>query len=48
MQQLKLGKGDEAVKVLQKAYKDCNGDPEPEFYVEMALVEVLICLVRMT
>jgi hypothetical protein len=45
MRLMKHGKGDEAVKLLEKAYKDCNKDSEPEFYVEMALVEVLICLV---
>ncbi len=45
MHLLKSGKGDEVMKELREACKAVKGDPEPEFYIEMALVEVLICLV---
>jgi hypothetical protein len=45
MQLLNSGKGDAVVKELREACKAVKGDPEPEFYIEMALVEVLICLV---
>jgi hypothetical protein len=45
MHLLKSGKGDEVMKELREACKAVKGDQEPEFYLEMALVEVLICLV---
>lgn len=48
MQLIKSGKGDLIVKEFREAYKAVQGDPEPEFNVEMALVEVLIYLVYMT
>ncbi|KAL4627560.1 hypothetical protein ACB092_05G174200 [Castanea dentata] len=44
MQLIKSGKGDQIVKEFREAYKAVQGDPEPEFNVEMALVEVLMCL----
>ncbi|KAB1221319.1 hypothetical protein CJ030_MR2G005636 [Morella rubra] len=43
MSVMKSGQGDEAVKRLTKKYNDCKG-AESKFLVEMALVEVLICL----
>jgi len=48
MELMKSKKGDEIVKELREAYKFFKHDPEPAFYVEMTLVEVLIYLVYMT
>nr|XP_023891234.1 uncharacterized protein LOC112003279 [Quercus suber]POE62155.1 hypothetical protein CFP56_73687 [Quercus suber] len=44
MELMKSKKADEMVKELEEAYKFFKNDPEPAFYVEMALVEVLIYL----
>ncbi|KAF3969098.1 hypothetical protein ACB098_05G125200 [Castanea mollissima] len=44
MELMKSKKADEVVKELQEAYKFLKNDPEPAFYVEMTLVEVLIYL----
>ena len=48
MELMKSKKADEMVKELLEAYKILKNDPEPAFYVEMTLVEVLIYLVYMT
>ncbi|KAG2689012.1 hypothetical protein I3843_09G119100 [Carya illinoinensis] len=45
MWMVKSGKGNDAVGLLQKILKECDGT-ESKFFVEMALVEVLICLGR--
>ncbi|KAM7270703.1 hypothetical protein ACFE04_029917 [Oxalis oulophora] len=46
VRQMKLGKPEEAVLILRKAYSNYRNDPEPAYNVEMALVEILICLGR--
>jgi Flp pilus assembly protein TadD len=42
MQLLRSGKGTEAVEKLQKAIKNCENDPEPEYNLSIALAEILI------
>jgi hypothetical protein len=42
---MKSGKSEDAVKLMQKACNEC-WDSETRFNLELALVEVLICLVH--
>jgi hypothetical protein len=42
MQLLRSGKGTEVVEKLQKAIKNCENDPEPEYNLSIALAEILI------
>ncbi|GAV79440.1 hypothetical protein CFOL_v3_22905 [Cephalotus follicularis] len=45
IRQMKSGKTEEAVQRLRKAYKDNKFYPESAYYLEMTLVEILICQV---
>lgn len=45
---MKYGKPAEAEELLRKALRRYIGEPEPAYYLEMTLVEVLICQVGAT